>query len=99
MQFDHCLSLREYLHTLQEVKKIRPQFDYLLSGHCTNLVDGSLVEELESAVIDMLQGKNEQDYPYEYFAGTVMAHPYDTNEPSKVIVYDPDRFKRELNSR
>ncbi|NCB91370.1 MAG: MBL fold metallo-hydrolase [Clostridia bacterium] len=91
MQLDHCLPLSSYLQTLYALKDYRNQFDYLLTGHCTDRIEASQCEELTGAVEEMLEGKNENDYDTEYFGGKVKAHPFGNG---KAVIYDPKRDYR-----
>lgn len=91
MQFDHSSSIAVLHHTLNELEKIRTEFDFILTGHGNGFIDATAVEELNAAVGDMLLGKNEKDVDYTYFGGTVKAHPYGELEPYKLVVYNPNR--------
>ena len=88
MQLEESLSLPELLDSLKSVEALRDTFDYILSGHCSDLVEATMLEELIGGVEEVIEGKTEKDIPYEYFGGICKAHLYSKNNANLMVVYN-----------
>ena len=84
MQLEESLPLEEFLQSLDALKEIRGDYDYLLTGHSRDLEDASLYEAHRNAVKEVCEGENERDVPYEWFGGISKAHPYG-KEPRRIV--------------
>lgn len=94
MQMDESLPMQVFLESLESLGKIRGEFDHILTGHTRkHPEDASLCEAQRNAVKEVLDGKNEDDIPYEWYGGSAMAHPYGP-EPRR-IVYRRDRLEKD----
>ena len=85
MQSEDNLPMTEFLKSLERLQSIRSAYDFILTGHSSELEDGSNYEALKKAVKEVCEGKNEHDVPYKWFGGICKAHPY-SKEP-RLIVY------------
>ena len=96
MQLDWCLPLEEMLHNLNEFSKRWEEFDYVSSGHWTELVPVSFCKLQRDAVASVLAGDTKDDEDYTWFGGICKAHPYsdETGENHYKIVYDPKNLRR-----
>lgn len=94
MQMDESLPMQVFLESLESLGKIRGEFDHILTGHTRkHPEDASLCEAQRNAVKEVLEGKSEDDIPYEWYGGSAMAHPYGP-EPRR-IVYRRDRLEKD----
>lgn len=87
MQLEESLPLPEFLKTLESLQEIRSEFDYLLAGHSKGMEEASRLDDLMRGVKEVIDGKTEQDIPYEYFDGVCKAHRYKPENPDWMIVY------------
>jgi glyoxylase-like metal-dependent hydrolase (beta-lactamase superfamily II) len=85
MQLPEALPMCDFLKSLEKIKDIRAEFDYILTGHSRNLEDASLCEAHRKAVEEVCNGDTENDVPYTWFGGECLAHPY--GEPPRQICY------------
>lgn len=90
LQLPESLTPTEFLANLDRLKYLRPEFDYILTGHSRKPEDASLCEAHRNAVEELSLGKTENDVPYEWFGGTCMAHPY--GEGWRRIVYNEGKL-------
>ena len=70
--------------------------DFILHGHAQGFDDISLIRCLRKGVEEILEGKTEDDEPYEYFGGTARQHHFKllegkkySQEGNSVICYNP----------
>lgn len=84
MQLPESLPMEVFLHSLDALKGIRGEYDFILTGHGRGLEDASLYEAHKNAVQEVCEGKNERDIPYEWFGGVCKAHPYG-REPRRIV--------------
>ena len=84
MQLPECLPMEQFLESLKRIQMLRSEFDYLLTGHGSELVDASFCEVHLKAVEEVCMGKKDNDVPYTWFGGTCMAHPYG-KEPRRIV--------------
>ncbi len=88
MQLDHSEPLSVLISSLQNLlNTYGGAFDYLLTGHSQGLEDAMLAEELLKGAQDLLEGKYENDVPYQWHLRTDLAHPVNA-EGSHKIVYN-----------
>ena len=85
MQSEDNLPMTEFLKSLERLQSIRSAYDFILTGHSSELEDGSNYEALKKAVKEVCEGKNENDIPYKWFGGICKAHPY--GKETRLIVY------------
>lgn len=84
MQLPESLTMEQFVKSLERIRDLRGEFDYLLTGHGRGLEDGAFSEVHLNAVKEVAQGLNEHDEPYTWFGGTCMAHPYG-KAPRKIV--------------
>ena len=85
MQMEESLPMHVFLCSLESLGKIRGEFDHILTGHTRKYPeDASLCEAQRRAVKEVLDGKNEDDMPYEWYGGSAVAHPYGP-EPRRIV--------------
>ncbi|WP_058304246.1 MBL fold metallo-hydrolase [Gorillibacterium timonense] len=84
MQLEESLPMEVFLQSLDTLKSIRGEYDFILTGHSRDLEDASLYEAHRNAVKEVCEGKKENDIPYEWFGGTSKAHPYGS-EPRRIV--------------
>ena len=86
LQLPDSLPMDECYQSLENLQKIRTEYDYILHGHAQDFDDASLYEEMMAAVKEVRDGVRDGDTEYEYFGGTCMQHPFPKGEG--VIVYN-----------
>ena len=92
MQLDHSLPMAELQKTLLQVKeKYGKDFDWILTGHAKDLRGADVLDFPLKACDDILNGRTQNDPPYEVFGGTCSQHPLN-DVPGEVIVYWKDRL-------
>ena len=84
MQLGESLPMEVFLQSLDALKGNRGEYDFILTGHSRDIEDASLYEAHRNAVKEVCEGKNEGDFPYEWFGGTSKAHPYGI-EPRRIV--------------
>ncbi|HKM35153.1 MAG TPA: MBL fold metallo-hydrolase [Lachnospiraceae bacterium] len=87
MQLYNCTPMEDFYESLENLKGIRGEYDYILHGHTQDFVDASVYEDLMAAVKEVIDGVNDKDTEYQYYGGTCMQHPFPTGEG--VVVYNP----------
>lgn len=85
MQLPESLSMETFYSSLDKLSCIRNDFDIILTGHSRDAEDASLYEAHKNAVHEVIEHKNENDEPFEWFGGVSLAHPY--GKPPRRIVY------------
>lgn len=76
MQLDGCLKLGAFAKELDKVMFLEKEADLILHGHAKDFDDISLMRCLRSGVIEICEGKTENDRPYPWFDGVGMQHPF-----------------------
>ena len=76
MQVPGALPMREFLKALDKIMFLKDEADVILHGHARDFDDISLLECLKEGVIEIIEGKTENDLPYEWFDGTDLQHPF-----------------------
>ena len=96
MMLDGCSPLSEYISNLDRIMFLEDNADFILHGHSRGFDDISLIRCLRKGVEEILEGKTEDDEPYEYFGGTAKQHHFDllegkkySQEGNSVICYNP----------
>ncbi|HAF25949.1 MAG TPA: MBL fold metallo-hydrolase [Lachnospiraceae bacterium] len=98
LQLDGCYTLSAYLKELDKIMYLENEADLILHGHASGFDDISLMHCFRDAIKEIIDGKTENDSPYEWFGGTAMQHPFKVEEgkeyerPDNVIVYLPDKI-------
>ena len=86
MQLPESTSIAVLKRTLDELlAQHGSEFDHILTGHGKGLEDIERVRELSAACGDLLAGKTQSEQPYEYFAGTCLAHPFGPDDGSRIV--------------
>lgn len=96
MMLDGCSPLSEYISNLDRIMFLEDNADFILHGHSRGFDDISLIRCLRKGVEEILEGKTEDDEPYEYFGGTARQHHFKllegkkySQEGNSVICYNP----------
>ena len=85
MQMEESLPIGVFLQSLERLQSIRNDFDFILTGHTKEkLEEATLYEAHKKAVKEVLEGKQTEDEPYQWFGGWAMAHPYG-REPRRIV--------------
>ncbi len=93
MQLDGCLPLDEYVKELDKVLFLENEADLILHGHARDYDDISLMHCMRNGIVEICEGKTENDLPYEWFGGVGKQHPFAVEEgkiyqqPDSVICY------------
>ena len=90
LQLDESLTPAEFYKNLDRLQFLRPEFDSILTGHSRKLEDASLCEAHKQGVLELAEGKTENDVPYKWEGGVCKAHPY--GEGWRRIVYNESRL-------
>ena len=102
MQLDGCSSIEEYITTMEKIRFLENEADYILHGHAGDFDDISLISSLIDGLKEILADQNENDTPYEYFDGEAHAvyHPFKVCEgkkferPDSGICYEPGNIRK-----
>ena len=87
MQLDHSLPISVMLETFLALKeKYGAEFDHVAHGHAKDLRDKVILDWMIEGCKAILEGRTENDLPYEYFGGVCRQHPI-SGTPGEVIVY------------
>ena len=87
MQLDHSLPIPVLLETLRALKeKHGGDFDHVAHGHARELRGKEILDWMIRGCEEILDGRTEDDPPYEYFGGVCRQHPI-SDTPGEVIVY------------
>ena len=93
---DGCLPLPEYIKALDRIMFLEDKADRILHGHARDFDDISLIRCMREGLVEICEGKTQDDMPYEYFGGTVKQHPFKLLEgkhysqpDGSVICYNP----------
>ncbi len=80
MQLDGCLELDEYVKELDKVMFLENEADLILHGHGTDYDDISLMRCMRNGLVEICEGKTENDKPYNWFGGVGKQHPFGLEE-------------------
>ena len=87
MQLDHSLPISVMLETFLALKeKHGGAFDHVAHGHAKDLRGKEILDWMIEGCKAILEGRTENDLPYEYFGGVCRQHPI-SGTPGEVIVY------------
>ena len=87
MQLDHSLPIATMLETFRALKEQHGgDFDYVAHGHARELRGKEILDWMIAGCEDILQGRTENDQPYQFFGGVARQHPI-SETPGEVIVY------------
>ena len=87
MQLDHSLPIATMLETFRALKEQHGgDFDYVAHGHARELRGKEILDWMIAGCEDILQGRTENDQPYQFFGGVARQHPI-SGTPGAVIVY------------
>jgi hypothetical protein len=99
MMLDGCLKLSEYVKSLDRIMFLENEADYILQGHAQVFEDISLMRCVRNGIIEIIEGKTENDEPYEWFGGVGKKHPFKLEEGKEyahtdetIICYNPDNI-------
>ena len=93
MQLDGCLPLDEFVKELDKIMFLEDRADLILHGHSQGYDDISLLRCMRNGVVEICEGRTENDRPYRWFGGVDLMHPYKLEEgkkyqqPESVICY------------
>ena len=87
MQLDHSLPISTMLETFRALKAQHGgDFDFVAHGHARELRGKEILDWMIQGCEDILEGRTENDQPYQFFGGTARQHPI-SGTPGEVIVY------------
>ena len=96
MMLDGCSSIGDYVQNLDRLMFLEDKADYILHGHASGFDDISLMRCLRQGAQEILDGKTDDDKPYEWFGGVAKQHEFKLLEgktyskhDSSVICYNP----------
>jgi hydroxyacylglutathione hydrolase len=86
MQLPKSLPLTTLVHSLDNLLALGGAFDKIFTGHSTNEpLPASHCKEERDAVQEVIEGKTQNDEPYEWFGQVSKAHPYGDKKQWKVV--------------
>ena len=87
MQLDHSLPISTMLETFRALKAQHGgDFDFVAHGHARELRGKEILDWMIQGCEDILEGRTENDQPYQFFGGVARQHPI-SGTPGEVIVY------------
>lgn len=89
MQLEESAPMAEFVKNLEAKMFLEKEADYILFGHGQGLDDISLMRKVLNGAKEIVEGKTDEDLPYEWFGGLDKQHKFD--EDGSVICY------REMN--
>lgn len=99
MMLDGCLKLSDYVKSLDRIMFLENEADYILQGHAQVFEDISLMRCVRNGIVEIIEGKTENDEPYEWFGGVGKKHPFKLEEGKEyahtdetIICYNPDNI-------
>lgn len=99
MMLDGCLKLSEYVKSLDRLMFLENEADFILQGHAQEFEDISLMRCMRNGIVEIIEGKTENDEPYEWFGGVGKKHPFKLEEGKEyahtdetIICYNPDNI-------
>ena len=99
MMLDGCSKLSDYVKSLDRLMFLEKEADFILQGHAQEPEDISLMRCLRNGIMEIVEGKTENDAPYEWFGGVGKKHPFKLEEGKKyfhtdetIICYNPDNI-------
>ena len=69
--------MREFLDNLDKIMFLEDEADVILHGHARDFDDISLLRCVRQGVLDICEGKTDQDEPYEWFGGVDLKHYFE----------------------
>ena len=91
MQLDGCLPLVEYVEKLDAVMHLEEKADRILHGHAQDFDSISLIRSLRNGIVEICEGKTENDKPYNWFGGVARQHAFDGE--GSVICYQEENIR------
>ncbi len=97
MMLDGCPQLSGFVKALDDVMFLEKEADVILHGHATGFDDISLLRCMRQGIIDIIDGKTQDDAPYQWFGGEALQHPFkleagkEYNQIDSVVVYRSDQ--------
>ena len=99
MMLDGCSKLSDYIKSLDRLMFLEEKADVILQGHAQVFEDISLMRCVRNGVMEIVEGKTENDKPYEWFGGVGKKHPFTLEEGKEyahtdetIICYDPENI-------
>lgn len=99
MMLDGCSKLSDYVKSLDRIMFLEDKADVILQGHAQVFEDISLMRCVRNGVMEIVEGKTENDKPYEWFGGVGKKHPFTLEEGKEyahtdetIICYDPENI-------
>lgn len=99
MMLDGCSKLSDYVKSLDRIMFLEEKADVILQGHAQVFEDISLMRCVRNGVMEIVEGKTENDEPYEWFGGVGKKHPFKLEEGKEyahtdetIICYDPENI-------
>ena len=94
MMLDGCLKLSDYVKSLDRIMFLENEADYILQGHAQVFEDISLMRCVRNGIVEIIEGKTENDEPYEWFGGVGKKHPFNlevgkSRGPHREITWAP----------
>ena len=76
MMLDGCLPLKDYVAALDRIMFLEDKADFILHGHASDFDDISLMRCIRQGAMEIVEGKTENDGPYEWFGGVAKKHAF-----------------------
>jgi glyoxylase-like metal-dependent hydrolase (beta-lactamase superfamily II) len=83
MMLDGCLPMKDYVAALDRILFLEDKADYILHGHASDFDDISLMRCIRQGAMEIVEGKTENDGPYEWFGGVAKKHAFALVEGKK----------------
>lgn len=83
MMLDGCSSMKDYVASLDRLTFLEDKADFILHGHASDFDDISLMRCIRQGAMEIVEGKTENDGPYEWFGGVAKKHPFALLEGKK----------------
>ena len=80
LQLPGCLKPDEYIQELDKIQFLEGEADWILHGHSDGYDDISLLQCMKNGLLEICEGRTENDRPYKWFGGVDRQHPFALEE-------------------
>lgn len=100
MQLDGCLCMEDFVQEIDKVLFLEEKADMILHGHAHDYDDISLMRCLRDGAAQIVEGRTQDDKPYEWFDGVDLQHPFvcipgkHYQQEDHVICYRRDNIRK-----
>ena len=98
LQVPNAAPLKECAEAIDKVLFLENEADLILHGHARDFDDISLMRCVRDGILEIIDGKTQDDKPYEWFGGVCKQHPFKVvpgrryQQDDHVIVYREDNI-------